>query len=146
MAYHSSSFPRSSRDTSVEPPSLLNRLLATLPGSLGVVIQQLLERHNSLNKNSSGQRIPWTWQQLQQRFNPRSLLSLPHLCILVWLIVLLWGERWVFESSTKACQWRNWERWVSLTKRQAEDSMILTAICSHWMRHHITWSSLQTLK
>jgi hypothetical protein len=46
-------------------------------------------------------------------FHPRAVLNLPNLCILVWVLVLLWGERWVFSGSIAACEWAGWENWVS---------------------------------
>jgi hypothetical protein len=50
-------------------------------------------------------RRTWSW---------RRLLSLPHLFAALWVVVLLWGERWVFESSIESCRWENWEQWVRL--------------------------------
>lgn len=38
-------------------------------------------------------------------------MSLPHLFVAVWVVTLLWGERWVFQSAVKACQWESWESW-----------------------------------
>lgn len=47
------------------------------------------------------------------RWNPRRLMSLPHLLVALWALLLLWGERWVFERAVEACEWETWERWVS---------------------------------
>lgn len=30
---------------------------------------------------------------------------------MVWALLLLWGERWVFQSSINECKWGQWERW-----------------------------------
>lgn len=43
---------------------------------------------------------------------PRRLLSFPHALVLVWMVILLWGERWVFESKVDDCAWKKWEKWV----------------------------------
>ncbi|KAL2183787.1 hypothetical protein L209DRAFT_757050 [Thermothelomyces heterothallicus CBS 203.75] len=39
------------------------------------------------------------------------LLSFPHLLVAAWVVLLLWGERWVFHSKVESCHWRNWENW-----------------------------------
>lgn len=39
------------------------------------------------------------------------LLSFPHLLVAMWVFVLLWGERWVFESRVDHCDWDRWEQW-----------------------------------
>ncbi|KAK5992540.1 Cell division control 1-like protein [Cladobotryum mycophilum] len=41
----------------------------------------------------------------------RRLLSFPHLLVLFWLVILLWGERWIFDSKVQDCDWKNWEKW-----------------------------------
>ncbi|MCJ1384864.1 hypothetical protein MMC17_007982 [Xylographa soralifera] len=33
--------------------------------------------------------------------------------VLIWVLVLWWGERRVFENSIKSCQWDSWEAWPS---------------------------------
>lgn len=40
------------------------------------------------------------------------LVSFPHLLVVLWVVVLLWGERWVFHSKVESCHWSNWEHWV----------------------------------
>ncbi|KFH43345.1 Cell division control protein-like protein [Hapsidospora chrysogenum ATCC 11550] len=42
---------------------------------------------------------------------PRRLLSFPHLLVGFWIIILLWGERWVFDSKVDNCDWNHWEDW-----------------------------------
>jgi hypothetical protein len=61
--------------------------------------------------------MPRSLRHWTERWHPRRLLCLPHLLVLAWLLVLLWGERWVFQSAIKACEWSQWERWVSLSGR-----------------------------
>ena len=50
---------------------------------------------------------------MERNCTRRRLLSLPHAFVLLWVVVLLWGERWVFRSAIEACKWEGWERWVS---------------------------------
>lgn len=45
----------------------------------------------------------WQW---------RRMLSLGRILVVVWWIVLYWGERSVFKSSIDSCRWENWENWV----------------------------------
>lgn len=41
----------------------------------------------------------------------RRLLSFPHLLVALWMLVMLWGERWVFASRVSSCDWDHWEDW-----------------------------------
>lgn len=50
--------------------------------------------------------------RLRQNLTYNRLLSFPHLLVAVWVVVLLWGERWVFHSAVESCRWDNWESWV----------------------------------
>ncbi|KAH6669352.1 hypothetical protein B0J14DRAFT_487040 [Halenospora varia] len=50
--------------------------------------------------------LNWNWS-----WRPRNLLNLPHLLVAVWLVLLLWGERRVFQGAIEECKWGNWERW-----------------------------------
>ncbi|PNY27999.1 Uncharacterized protein TCAP_02081, partial [Tolypocladium capitatum] len=52
-----------------------------------------------------------TLHRVRRNLTPRRLLSVPHALVLVWMVVLLWGERWVFDSKVEDCAWRNWEKW-----------------------------------
>jgi hypothetical protein len=40
------------------------------------------------------------------------VFSFPHALVVVWVFVLLWGERWVFRSRVDRCRWSSWEDWV----------------------------------
>lgn len=44
----------------------------------------------------------------------RRLLSFPHMLVVLWMLVMLWGERWTFKSQVQNCDWDHWEDWVSL--------------------------------
>jgi ethanolamine phosphate phosphodiesterase len=115
MAYYSTVYPpRSTRDHFIEPPSVLERFFAGLPPGLALLLQRIPEGAKHICRNSDAFRIPRTWQEANQKFNPRELLNVPNGFIVIWIILLLWGERWAFEGSIKACQWPNWERWVCL--------------------------------
>lgn len=50
--------------------------------------------------------------RLRQNLTYNRLLSFPHLLVAVWVVVMLWGERWAFHSKVEDCHWSNWENWV----------------------------------
>jgi hypothetical protein len=51
--------------------------------------------------------------RLKMNLAARRLLSFPHLLVALWVIILLWGERWTFTSKVDSCDWDHWEKWVS---------------------------------
>ncbi|KAI0151555.1 hypothetical protein GGR57DRAFT_492870 [Xylariaceae sp. FL1272] len=50
-------------------------------------------------------------QQLRRNMVRRRLLSFPHLLAALWIVVLLWGERWLFVTKVQSCDWDHWEDW-----------------------------------
>lgn len=50
--------------------------------------------------------------QLRRNLAWRRLFSFPHVLVAVWVLVMLWGERWVFHTTVERCAWENWEKWV----------------------------------
>lgn len=52
--------------------------------------------------------------QMRRNLAARRLLSFPHALVALWVLMLLWGERWVFHSAVERCDWGEWESWVSL--------------------------------
>ena len=45
----------------------------------------------------------------------RKLPSKTHIgLIIIWVVVLWWGERGAFSASVSNCSWSTWEQWVSL--------------------------------
>lgn len=51
--------------------------------------------------------------QVKRNLTARRLLSFPHLLAFLWMILLLWGERWIYANHVNVCDWRSWEKWVS---------------------------------
>lgn len=105
-------FPRSTRDHFVEPPSILERLIAGLPSGLAAQMQRLWDRQSYNPVATNSWRPPKSLRQIQGNWNLRRLLSLPHIFVVLWVLLLLWGERWVFQRSIEDCEWGKWERWV----------------------------------
>ncbi|KAK3500593.1 calcineurin-like phosphoesterase-domain-containing protein [Neurospora crassa] len=50
-------------------------------------------------------------RRLRMNLTYNRLFSFPHLLVAAWIVVLLWGERWVFHSAVEECEWEKWERW-----------------------------------
>lgn len=50
--------------------------------------------------------------QIRRNLTSRRLLSFPHFLFLFWVVILLWGERWVFDTKVEKCDWGHWEDWV----------------------------------
>ncbi|PKS09898.1 hypothetical protein jhhlp_004521 [Lomentospora prolificans] len=48
---------------------------------------------------------------VRRNLTKRRLLSFPHLIVLIWLFVLLRGERWLFHWKVEQCKWNKWENW-----------------------------------
>src|SRR6266487_2874680 len=104
---------RSSRNHFVDPPSLVERLYDGLPQGVAVQLQARLGHSYTTPGNSaSGPRQYLRRVQQRFRWNWKAVFNLPHALILLWLVVLWWGERTVFRKTIEACEWHNWERWV----------------------------------
>ncbi|KAI5467543.1 hypothetical protein BGZ63DRAFT_410479 [Mariannaea sp. PMI_226] len=56
------------------------------------------------------------WHRLRINLTPRRLLSFPHMLVIIWFLVLLYGERWIFDSKVADCEWSDWEKWPKGTK------------------------------
>lgn len=70
--------------------------------------------------------LPPSWEQLWKQllqlgiqflrrlklWKPQKLWGTPLVLILIWLIVLWWGEEAVFRRKVEDCAWNRWETWV----------------------------------
>ena len=45
-------------------------------------------------------------------WRPRDLLGIPIILIVLWGIVLWWGEEAIFRRKVEDCTWDRWESWV----------------------------------
>lgn len=99
------------RRTSDELPSFLGNYLPFLPNDP-------IQGHSP----SSRPLTHVDWQQLWRQslgvigmlrsWRPRDLFGVPLVLILVWGLVLWWGEEVIFRRSVEDCAWSNWESWV----------------------------------
>ncbi|CAL3972659.1 unnamed protein product [Diplocarpon coronariae] len=98
----------------ISATSLFSRVLLKLPPGLAAQMQRL---RNSASADRQGYASLSTLNSASKplarpsRWDLWRLLSLPHLFVLVWVLALLWGERWAFQSSIESCGWDSWERW-----------------------------------
>ena len=65
-------------------------------------------------------------RRLRRNLTYRRIFSFPHLLVAIWVVVLLWGERWVFHSKVEDCHWTNWENWV----RPLPPPLLVLPLCS----------------
>lgn len=54
-------------------------------------------------------------RQIRHNLAFRRVVSAPHVLVIVWVLLLLWGEKWVFHSRVEDCHWSSWEKWVCAT-------------------------------
>lgn len=52
-------------------------------------------------------------RQVKRNMTSKRLLSFPHLLAFFWMLLLLWGERWIYTNHVNVCDWKSWEKWVS---------------------------------
>ena len=50
--------------------------------------------------------------RMLRSWRPMDLLFIPLALIIVWWVVLWWGEETVFRRSVESCAWKSWESWV----------------------------------
>ncbi|KFX97127.1 hypothetical protein O988_05015 [Pseudogymnoascus sp. VKM F-3808] len=93
----------------MEPPSMVSRIVSVLPTRLAVLALRTLDK-----PRGAIARLPSTLRNARRaarRPTLRSFVNVPNAFIAVWVLLLLWGERWAFHSAIKQCRWENWERW-----------------------------------
>jgi hypothetical protein len=80
--------------------------------------RDIFRRIRAYGSNGHGRHSAWqllvrVGQQIRRNMVRRRLLSFPHLLVGLWVLVLLWGERWTFANKVNNCDWDHWEDWVS---------------------------------
>jgi ethanolamine phosphate phosphodiesterase len=103
-----SSFSYSPRYRSDNSSSLLDNLRAFMANAVRALVRFWRDRgrHMALAAMLS------MAHRMRQNLTYQRLLSFPHLVVAVWVVLLLWGERWAFHSKVESCHWSNWEKWV----------------------------------
>ena len=60
------------------------------------------------------------WSRAVQKlgvWKPRGLLGIPLVLIIIWMLVLWWGEEAIFRRKVENCSWDRWESWVGTFQR-----------------------------
>ncbi|KHJ32753.1 putative cell division control protein [Erysiphe necator] len=74
-------------------------------------VQSTLKRGLYESVSTSGSGYPRTVRYFHLRDIIHNSLILPNIFIILWFILLYWGEVWVFQSCINRCNWSNWENW-----------------------------------
>ncbi|EGY17381.1 hypothetical protein VD0002_g3589 [Verticillium dahliae] len=91
-----------------------NSVAANCRHLLAGALQALQQSVKALRNNRSGllanllTRAAW---QVRMNLTARRLLSFPHLLVGFFVLLMLWGEYWVFDSRVASCKWDKWEKW-----------------------------------
>lgn len=82
-------------------------------------VQALQRFWNTRGKRATLNLLLEVTNQLRRNLTLRRLSSFPHLLVIIWAVVLLWGERWIFHTKVESCHWSNWEKWVTTSSLAA---------------------------
>lgn len=74
--------------------------------------QKLVRFWNTSGKRATIAFLLKTAHQLRRNLVLSRLFSFPHVLVVLWVLVLMWGERWIFHTKVESCHWSNWEKWV----------------------------------
>lgn len=74
--------------------------------------QRLLRFWNTRGKRATVAFLLQVAHQLRRNLVISRLFSFPHVLVILWAVVLMWGERWVYHTTVEKCHWSNWEKWV----------------------------------
>ncbi|MCJ1287376.1 hypothetical protein MMC26_006725 [Xylographa opegraphella] len=105
IPYDNQQYSRKSHDESAGSAQFLY-------DGLSQEVQRLITQPHTILDQKTRERsffiLNVSFQQLRHFLRPsRTKLGL----ILIWLLVLWWGEKRVFRSSIEICQWDTWEAW-----------------------------------
>ena len=92
-----------------------DRILGMLPGRLALMVQRGIQRGTACLVNAPAElaQKPGRMWRGRDSWRREHFVNLPNAILLFWLVLLVWGERWVFERGMRECEWENWEPWVS---------------------------------
>ena len=102
---------------STQDKPVLELVIDGVRSVLALEMQRLRDRHRNISLTAIQASAYRSLRHARRAWTLRRLMSLPHLFVAIWLLVLLWGERWVFENNVAACTWESWEKWVRSLRR-----------------------------
>lgn len=88
--------------------SLVDDCIATARQSWQALLQYLSTR----GRKAAWEALVRSTHQFHRNLSASRLFSFPHALVLAWVLVLLWGEHWVFHTTVERCDWDSWEKWV----------------------------------
>ena len=110
------------RNALVDQAGKKRRTSDELPSFLGSYIPVLQDGPAQGYPSSSRLKTQVDWSEVRRRswgiirtirsWQPKNLLYVPLALIVIWWVVLWWGEEVVFRRSVEDCSWSNWESWV----------------------------------
>ncbi|ROV94951.1 hypothetical protein VMCG_08341 [Cytospora schulzeri] len=77
--------------------------------------QKLLRFWNTKGKRTTIAFLLRTAHQLRRNLVLNRVFSFPHVLVVLWVLVLMWGERWIYHTKVENCHWSNWEKWPAGT-------------------------------
>lgn len=99
--YRSRSYSHSTNMAHGEPTTLFQRVL----GALGNFYNRSTNKHWRPHQRRRGARKQWS---------VKGAVSVRNLVRAMWVLLVWWGERRVFDTAIQECLWDNWEEWVWL--------------------------------
>lgn len=109
------------RNALIDQAGKKRRTSDELPSFLGSYIPVLQDGPAQGYPSSSRLETRVDWSEVRRRtwgilrtirsWQPKNLLYVPLALIVIWWMVLWWGEEVVFRRSVEDCTWSNWESW-----------------------------------
>lgn len=106
MAFLSYKAPNPSRDNFRRSSTPYEYLTPVVPRNLATRAYNVLSELKTATHRRS--------QRPRQLWNIRRLLTVPYGLIVLWMVLIWWGERRVFQQRIDECDWNTWEHWVCL--------------------------------
>ncbi|OTB05124.1 hypothetical protein M426DRAFT_320180 [Hypoxylon sp. CI-4A] len=113
--YQSSSLPTSSYDYAYENNGDFQSICDDIFASARAMIGRLWGYTNGRGRHTVWTLAMKAGYQLKRNMTRRRVLSFPHLLVAFWVLVMLWGERWIFATRVRSCDWDHWEDWPTGT-------------------------------
>ncbi|KAH6619547.1 hypothetical protein B0J18DRAFT_492342 [Chaetomium sp. MPI-SDFR-AT-0129] len=105
--YSSYNYSYAHHPTSPSSTSLLDDIHTLLFRALRALVRFWRERGQFIVRAAAARAV----HRLRLNLSWARVVSFPHLLVALWVVVLVWGERWAFEWGVGGCRWEGWEDW-----------------------------------
>ncbi|KAL9109095.1 MAG: hypothetical protein Q9227_006186 [Pyrenula ochraceoflavens] len=114
MSYAPMNGLRSTRNHYVDPPTLIERAR----NAIDPLLKESIEEAKTLSAESTNVVKQLVRGDNKKAFKviSRRFLSVRSALVLIWVLLLWWGERLVFEHAVQSCDWGNWEKWPAASR------------------------------